>query len=60
MEKTTAPFKRGTLLDYTGAHFPHGQVKYVKWWGFARAALIVVQLQDGRKVTVHVSEVKPS
>lgn len=54
-----APFKRGQLLNYAGIDFPHGTVKYVKWWGIQRAALMIVKLDDGRQVTVRVDECKP-
>jgi hypothetical protein len=35
-------------------------VKYVKWWGFQRSALIVVRFADGQERTVHVNEVRPA
>lgn len=55
-----APFKRGTLLVWRGR-----QVKYVKWMGFERSALIIVEDRNsktiaGRRFTVHVDEVKPA
>lgn len=55
-----APFKRGTRLDYTspttGNVIP---VKYVKWMGFARSSLIVVERLDTKfRFTVHVNDVK--
>lgn len=55
-----APYKRGTKLQYNGAHHPHGEVVYVKWWGIQRAALIIVRFADGVERTVHVHEVKPT
>lgn len=59
--KAIAPFKRGQKLAYT---FPHNKttinVKYVKWMGFERSSLIVVETVDGSKqrITVHVDDVK--
>lgn len=55
-----APFKRGTRLVWRGR-----TVKYVKWMGFERAALIIVEDPNsktvaGRRFTVHVDEVKPA
>lgn len=60
MAKAKAPFKRGTKLDYAGAHHPHGLVTYVKWWGIMRSALIIVRFPDGKEATVHINEVKES
>lgn len=54
-----APFRRGQPLYYSGAHRPHGPVKYVRWMGFERSALVVVEFPDGTRATVHVSEVSP-
>lgn len=53
-----APFKRGQKLHYSGPDHPHGQCKYVRWWGFQRAALIVVRFPCGRELTAHVNDVK--
>lgn len=52
--KVKAPFKRGTKLLFRGKV----EVKYIKWWGFSRAALIIVEGPDGTRATVHVNEVK--
>lgn len=54
-----APYKRGTKLQYVGAHHSHGRVTYVKWHGFLRGALITVRFPDGVKRVVHVDEVYP-
>ena len=54
-----APYKRGTKLQYVGAHHGHGPVTYVKWHGFLRSALITVRFVDGKKRVVHVDEVYP-
>lgn len=54
-----APYKRGTKLQYVGAHHSHGRVTYVKWHGFLRGALITVRFVDGKKRVVHVDEVYP-
>lgn len=54
--KMTAPFKRGTKLLFGKKEIP---VKYVKWMGFERSALIVVEDANGARATVHVNDVKP-
>jgi hypothetical protein len=63
--KAKAPFKRGTVLIVTGdANIKGGkptEVKYVRWWGAERAALIVVKYSIGaciHETTTHVSFVK--
>lgn len=57
--KAKAPFKRGTLLTYTcPKHGCQAEVKYVRWWGIMRSALIVVRGPDGKEATVHVNYVK--
>lgn len=54
-----APFKRGTSLQYTcPRHGTQTVVKYVKWWGIMRSALIVVRFPNGKETTVHVNDVK--
>ena len=53
-----APFKRGTKLIYTCKNGHKVKVKYMKWWGFSRSALIVVKGPDGKEATVHVNDVK--
>ncbi len=58
--KQKAPFKRGQKLMYTGAHYSHDEVVYVKWWGQQRSSLVVVRFcSDGAERTVHVDECKP-
>lgn len=57
-----APFKRGTKLTLTDVLVNGGMptpVKYVKWMGFERSSLIVVELEDGtgRRFTAHVNTV---
>lgn len=54
-----APYKRGTKLVYSGCDFKKGVVTYKRWWGFQRAALIVVLSEDGNEHTVHQDDVKP-
>lgn len=50
MVKATAPHKRGTKLTYTcPRHGTKTEVKYVRWWGIQRAALIIVRFPDGRE-----------
>lgn len=56
-----APFKRGARLTYTcPRHGTKTPVKYIKWLGFARSALIVVEGPDGKRVVVHVNDVAPA
>jgi hypothetical protein len=53
-----APFRRGQKLHYHGPHHPHGPAKYVKWMGFERSSLIVVEFPDKTRATVHVDDVR--
>ena len=56
--KPTAPYKRGTKLTYTcPTHKTVMPVKYVKWHGLERAALIVVEDVNKERFTVNVADV---
>jgi len=58
MVKMKAPFRRGQMLWYTCPKGHKSMVKYVRWWGIMRSALIVIRLCDkGPEITVHVSDV---
>lgn len=60
MDKPKAPFKRGIKLDYTSGSTGNViPVKYIKWLGFERSSLIVVERLDTKfRFTVHLDEVK--
>lgn len=55
-----APYKRGTKLTYVPCRDPQRkfEVKYVKWLGIMRSALIVIRLPCGHERTAHGDEVK--
>lgn len=58
--KTKAPFKRNTSLIVTDPFVNGGrptEVRYVKWMGFERSALIIVEVNNVR-LTVNVSNAR--
>lgn len=57
-----APFKRGTKLTVTDSYINKGSptaAKYVKWYGFQRASLVMVKLdENGELYNVHIKDCK--
>lgn len=57
--KPKAPFKRGQRLTFKCDKGHDHEAKYIKWMGFERSALIVIErLDTGKRFTVHVNDVK--
>lgn len=55
-----APFKRGQLLIHTNSKGQKREVKYVKWLGIQRSALVFVKCIGSEHVwCAHVNELTP-